>query len=85
MNKSTQKVIDTLQRHMAEDTLLWHNPCVLATQANRVSGKEYQGINHFITTVVSRSEGYSSPYWATFKQIKAAGGALEADYWSTIA
>jgi antirestriction protein ArdC len=27
--------------------------------------------------VVSRSEGYFSPYWTIFKQIKAAGGALE--------
>jgi antirestriction protein ArdC len=77
MNKSTQKVIDTLQQHMAEDKLIWHNPCVMATQANLVSGKEYRGINHLITTVVSISEGYCSPYWATFKQIKAAGGTLE--------
>jgi hypothetical protein len=39
MNKSTQKVIDTLQQHMAENTLVWHNPCVMATLAKRVGGK----------------------------------------------
>lgn len=77
MNKSTEKVIETLQQHMRDDTLIWHNPCVMAEQANFVSKKAYQGINHFVTTVVGMSEGYSSPYWATFKQIKAAGGALE--------
>lgn len=77
MNKSTQKVIDTLQQHMSEDKLIWHNPCVMAAQANLVSQKAYQGINHFVTTVVGMSEGYSSRYWATFKQIKAAGGNLE--------
>ena len=77
MNKSTQKVIETLKKHMAEDTLIWHNPRIVTAQANLVSKKEYQGINHFVTTVVSLSERYSSPYWATFKQIKAAGGTLE--------
>lgn len=77
MNKSTQKVIDTLQQHMSEGKLIWHNPCVMASQANLASGNEYQGINHFVTAVVSMSEGYTSPYWATFKQIKEAGGTLE--------
>jgi antirestriction protein ArdC len=77
MNKSTQKVIDTLQNHMAEGILIWHNPCMMATQANLVSGNEYQGINHLMTAVVSMSEGYKSAYWATFKQIGAAGGTLE--------
>lgn len=62
---------------MAAGKLIWHNPCIMAAQANLVSRKEYQGINHFITAVVSLSEGYSSPYWATFAQIKAAGGTLE--------
>ena len=77
MDNSTQKVIDTLQKHMSEETLVWHNPCIMASQANLASGKEYQGINHFVTSVVGLSEGYTSPYWATFKQIKAAGGTLD--------
>jgi antirestriction protein ArdC len=77
MNRSTQKIIETLQAHMSEGTLIWHNPCLMATQANLASGKEYRGINHFVTSVVSMSEGYTSPYWATFRQIQAAGGTLE--------
>lgn len=32
MNKSTQKVIDTLQKYMREDTLVWHNPCVMVAR-----------------------------------------------------
>jgi hypothetical protein len=42
-----------------------------------VSKKEYRGINHLITTVVSMSEGFSSPnWWVTFWQIKVAGRDL---------
>lgn len=77
MNNSTKKLIDTLQAHMAEGKLVWHNPCIMAAQANFVSGNAYSGINHFMTSTVSLSEGYKSNYWATFKQIKEAGGSLE--------
>lgn len=76
MNKSTQKVIETLQKHMSAEKLIWHNPCVMTAQANLVSKNAYRGINHFVTTVVAMSEGYSSPYWATFKQIADAGGSI---------
>jgi hypothetical protein len=49
----------------------------MASPANLGSKKEYRGINHLIITVVSMSEGFSSPnWWATFWQIKAAGRDL---------
>tara|TARA_R110002110_G_scaffold415854_1_gene658272 strand:- start:8465 stop:9091 length:627 start_codon:yes stop_codon:yes gene_type:complete len=76
MNKSLQKVIETLKAHMADEDLIWHNPCLIKAQSNRVSGKAYQGINQFTTAIVASIEGYQSPYWATFKQIRDAGGQL---------
>jgi antirestriction protein ArdC len=76
MNKSMQKVIETIQEHMEEGCLIWHNPCVMTTQSNIVSGNAYQGINQLITAMVADSEGYQSPYWATFKQVKELGGNL---------
>jgi antirestriction protein ArdC len=76
MNKSMHTVIETIQSHMEEGSLVWHNPCLLATQTNAVSGNAYQGINQFITALVADTEGYQSPYWATFKQVRELGGNL---------
>jgi antirestriction protein ArdC len=76
MNKSLQKVIDTLQAHMAEGELVWHNPCLIKPQANRVSKQAYRGINQLMTAMVADIEGYQSPYWATFKQLRDLGGTL---------
>ena len=76
MNKSMQKVIETIQQHMAQGSLIWHNPCLLTAQSNIVSNNAYQGINQFITAMVADCEGYRSPYWATFKQIRDLGGRL---------
>jgi len=76
MNKSMQKVVDTLQAYMEEGTLIWHNPCLIRSQSNIVSGNAYQGINQFVTAMVADAEGYQSPYWATFKQVKELGGHL---------
>ena len=76
MNKSLQKVIDTLRAHMNDGQLVWHNPCLIAPQSNLVSNKPYQGMNQFITALVADSRGYQSPYWATFHQIRGTGGEL---------
>ena len=76
MNKSIQKMIETIQAHMEEGALVWHNPCLIATQSNIASGNAYQGINQFITALVADAQGYQSPYWATFKQLRALGGSL---------
>lgn len=76
MNKSMQKVIETIQAHMEEGALVWHNPCLMAKQSNIVSGNAYRGINQFVTALVADAEGYQSPYWATFKQVRELGGNL---------
>ena len=77
MNTSLQKVIDTLQAHMAEGELIWHNPCLIKAQANIISGNAYHGINQLMTAVVAGAEGYQSTDWATFKQIRDLGGELQ--------
>tara|TARA_R110001592_G_C13187169_1_gene751807 strand:+ start:1692 stop:2546 length:855 start_codon:yes stop_codon:yes gene_type:complete len=76
MNKSLKSVIDTLRAHMNEAQLVWHNPCLIAQPSNLVTKKAYQGINRFVTAVVSDCRGYHSPHWATFNQIRTLGGKL---------
>ncbi|MEM8561507.1 MAG: zincin-like metallopeptidase domain-containing protein [Pseudomonadota bacterium] len=77
MNKSMQKVVDTIQAHMQEGELIWHNPCTIQTHSNLITGKPYTGINAFVLAMVAWGEGYESPYWATFSQVKKAGGKLD--------
>ena len=76
MNKSLQKVIETLRTHMNEGQLVWHNPCLIVPQSNLVSKKPYQGMNQCVTALVADRRGYQSPYWATFNQIRGLGGEL---------
>jgi len=40
------------------------------------SGKEYRGVNNLILECESMVKGYGSPFWATFNQAKAHGGAV---------
>lgn len=44
---------------------------------NAISKKEYQGINRLITSIVMKAEGYSTPYFATYKQIQDMGGHVK--------
>ena len=64
----TGKIIEALDR----DIVPWHRPwmggdCIPRSLA---TGRPYGGVN----TIMLALAGYSSPYWATFKAIKALGG-----------
>lgn len=70
----TEKVIAALEA----GTVPWHKPwnSTDAIPKNLVSGKAYRGINPFLLTMASVSQGYESPYWVTFKQAKDRGGTV---------
>lgn len=58
----------------------WHQPWDARTQAPRSlsSGKLYRGINTFVLLWTSMSNGYSSPWWGTYRQITERGGQVRA-------
>lgn len=65
----TAKILDKLE----EGIVPWHKPWVGGTQPlNLVSKKPYRGINTFMLSMA----GYSSPYWASYKQIISLGGQV---------
>ena len=69
----TDRIIEALEAGVAPWARPWkrlggHGPTSLAT------GKPYRGVNVLILETTSMIEGYNSPYWATFKQIKDRGG-----------
>jgi antirestriction protein ArdC len=66
--KITQGIIEQLE----QGTVPWRKPWRSTLPKNLVSQKPYRGIN----TVVLAMHGRTSPYWATFRQIKKAGGSV---------
>ncbi|MBU2647746.1 DUF1738 domain-containing protein [bacterium] len=66
----TQRIMEKME----SGVIPWHKPWGVAGAAkNLISGKEYNGINTFLLG----SAGFSSAYWATFKQIQEKGGTLK--------
>lgn len=67
----TDQVIAALER----GTVPWRKPWkggAAGAPRNLASGKPYRGVN----VVLLAWRGFASPYWATFKQIAAAGGVV---------
>jgi antirestriction protein ArdC len=81
----TQRMIDYIEQYQE---LPWMKPwaTVESPQKNFVSMRPYNGINALLTGM----SGFSSPFWMTFKQVKAKGGTVKKGekatpvlYWST--
>ena len=65
----TNRIIEKLEQGMVP----WHKPWrSIGAPRNLASKKLYRGINVWLLTV----QGYTSPYWATMRQINALGGSV---------
>lgn len=65
----TEKILSDL----ADNQIPWRKPWITGMPRNLVSKKNYRGINVVLLTLM----GFSSPYWATYKQIKEMGGQVK--------
>lgn len=73
MSKVAEIVTEKILAQLEAGTVPWRKPWTSATAPrNAFSGRAYRGINVFLLL----SEGYSSPYWMTFKQLSEAGGTI---------
>ena len=59
---------------LEQGTVPWHRPwdSAMGLPRNLVSQRAYRGINVWLLTAM----GLPSPFWATFHQVKAAGGSV---------
>ena len=59
---------------LAQGMVPWHKPwdSTMGMPRNLFSQRLYRGINVWLLTAM----GYASPFWATFHQVKAAGGSV---------
>lgn len=65
----TERIIEKLEA----GTVPWHKPWrSIGAPRNLVSRKLYRGINVWLLTM----QGYTSPYWATVRQINELGGSV---------
>lgn len=70
VEKVTSKLIEAIER---TGKLPWNRPWrEVAGQMNLKTLRPYHGMNAWITL----AQGFSSPYWLTFNQIKAMGGSV---------
>jgi antirestriction protein ArdC len=72
----TERIIDKLKA----GTVPWHKPWhSIGAPCNLVSKKLYRGVNVWLLT----AQGYTSPYWATMRQINELGGQVRKGEKST--
>jgi antirestriction protein ArdC len=74
-------VTERIVAQLEAGTAPWRKPWKASTSGPRnIEGYRYRGINVWLLL----SEGYSSPYWMTFKQAKARGGSVKKGEKSTV-
>jgi len=72
----TGRIIEKLE----SGTIPWHKPWrSIGAPRNLASKKNYRGINVWLLT----TQGYTSPYWATIRQINQLGGRVRKGEKST--
>jgi antirestriction protein ArdC len=69
-----QVITDRILALLEQGTVPWHRPwdSALGMPRNLFSQRAYRGINVWLLTTM----GVPSPFWATFQQVKAAGGRV---------
>jgi len=69
-----QVITDRILALLAQGTVPWHRPwdSALGLPRNLCSQRAYRGINVWLLTAM----GLPSPFWATFRQVTAAGGRV---------
>lgn len=85
MNDNVSKVYsvitDKIIELMDKGVVPWHMPWqkLSGMPANLRTKIPYKGVNTFLLAVTQIYEGYSSPYWLSYKQVKDAGGKIKDD------
>lgn len=77
-----QNIADAFIAALDAGTIPWRKPWAVTGRKdwrghhNLTTGRPYSGVNPMILGLRAMGEGWSSMGWATFKQIKAAGGTV---------
>ena len=70
-----QAVTDRMIARLEAGTAPWRKPWTAGHRPRSMStGKQYRGINSFLTGMTAMERGYTSPWWGTFRQVQSLGG-----------
>jgi antirestriction protein ArdC len=74
MTTAYQLITDRILALLEQGTVPWRQPwnSAMGVPRNLFSQRPYRGINVWLLTAM----GSASPFWATFHQVKAAGGSI---------
>jgi antirestriction protein ArdC len=72
------KVTDAVIARLEQGVAPWRRPWTTAgwLPTSVATGKAYRGINTLLLSSVAEYKGYTSPLWATFRQIDQLGGKV---------
>jgi antirestriction protein ArdC len=78
----TKRMIAALE----QGTIPWRKPWQMSTGQPRSmsTGQPYRGVNVFLLGLTAAEEGYSSPFWGTYRQISDNGGQVRRGQHSTL-
>jgi len=81
-----QVVTDRILEALKDGVVPWQRPFTVqgGKHINLKSKKAYRGINQLLLDLTAMSEGYTSPYWLSFKQAKEMGGQVRKGEKSTV-
>lgn len=68
-----KEINEEILAKLKEGTVPWAKPWSSQPAANLATKKAYRGINQFLLSL----KPFSSPFWATFKQVKGLGGKVK--------
>ena len=74
-----QDVTDRMVAALERGTVPWHRPWSASSGGRPRSmstGRPYSGINTWLLGLAAFERGYTSPWWGTFRQVKALGGTV---------
>lgn len=73
-----QEVTDRIVAALEAGTAPWRMPWnTRSGRPQNLEGRAYRGINVLLTGLAALENGYSSPFWLTFKQAKERGGTVK--------
>lgn len=75
--KVTATILEALDKGVVPWRRPWRNvPGQTNLHTNLISKKAYRGVNQWLLELTAASQGYSAPYWLSFKQAKEKGGQV---------
>lgn len=79
MPDTYQEVTDRIIAELESGAAPWVKPWQAGSTADRsiVTDKPYRGVNRLLLGMSNMAQGFTSPYWATFKQWTEKGGKVK--------